>query len=415
MRVNRPAQKVYMALMNRSISNRGAALPASPIRKLVPLALDAKARGTGVLHLNIGQPDLPPPPEVVAGLRDFPRGSVIGYSLSGGTLDYVDAVRTYYAGWGAELSRDEVNVTTGGSEALLFTLLATLNPGDEMLICEPYYTNYRSIGLMAGVTVAPITTRFDDGFHLPPRERIEAAITDKTAAIVLCNPSNPTGVVYTRAELDLLVDIAVAHDLWIIADEVYREIVFAQAPDTYRTMLEIDRIAERLVVVDSVSKRFSLCGARVGSVVSRNTDVMDSVLRMSQARLAPPTLGQYAAQRAFAGDPRYIAETVDEYRRRRDVVYSALTAMPGVRAVEPEGAFYTIPQLPVDDGEAFARWLLTDFSHEGETVMVAPAAGFYATEGLGINEVRIAYVLGTDHLARAMRLLHRALDIYSGA
>jgi len=400
--------------MTRSISSRGAALPASPIRKLVPLALDAKARGTSVLHLNIGQPDLAPPQEVVDGLRNFPD-AVIGYSLSGGTLEYVDAVRKYYAGWGAELSRDEVNVTTGGSEALLFTLLATLNPGDEMLICEPYYTNYRSIGLMAGVTVAPITTTFEDGFHLPSREAIEAVVTDKTAAIILCNPANPTGVVYSKAEIDLLVDIAVKHDLWIIADEVYREIVFADAPDTYRTMLEREDIADRVVVVDSVSKRFSLCGARVGSVVSRNTDVMSAVLRMSQARLAPPTLGQFAAQRAFGGDPRYISETLDEYKRRRDVVYGALSTMPGVRAVEPEGAFYTIPQLPVDDGEAFARFLLTDFSHEGETVMVAPAAGFYATEGLGTNEVRIAYVLGTDHLERAMRLLHRALDAYSGA
>lgn len=395
------------------ISSRGQALPASPIRKLVPFALDAKARGTNVLHLNIGQPDLSPPPEVVEALRNF-ADPVIGYSLSGGALSYVDAVRDYYQGWGVTLTRDEVNITTGGSEALLFTLLATLNPGDEMLICEPYYTNYRSIGMLAGVEVVPITTRFEDGFHLPSAEALEAAVTPKTRALILCNPANPTGVVYTRAEIDMLVALAVKHDLWIVADEVYREMVFADEPDTYRTLLSLDAVADRTIVIDSVSKRFSLCGARVGSVISRNTEVMSAVLRMSQARLSPPTLGQYAAERAFGAGPAYIRDTLDEYKRRRDVVYEGLNAIPGVRALEPEGAFYTIPQLPAD-GEAFARWLLTDFSHEGETVMVAPAAGFYATPGLGTKEVRIAYVLGVEHLSRAMTVLARALDQYSGA
>ncbi len=399
--------------MPKPTSRRAATVPASPIRKLMPHALDAKARGVHVHHLNIGQPDIATPPEAIEALRAF-EPSVVAYTQSQGTPAYRETLRGYYAGWGVDLEPGQINVTTGGSEALLFTMLATLDPGDEVLIPEPFYTNYLSIARMCGIAVRPLTTRVEDGFHLPERAAVEAALTDATRAILLCNPSNPTGTVYTKAEIDLLVDLAVERDLWLLADEVYREIVYDAEPDTYRSVLTLEDIAERVVVVDSVSKRWSLCGARVGAVVSRNADVMAAVLRMSQARLSPPMLGQLVADAAHAAGEPFILAELDAYRRRRDLVFEALEAMPGVHARRPEGAFYMVARLPVDDAERFAQWLLTDFQRDGETLMVAPAAGFYATEGLGTDEVRVAFVLETDALARAMAILAAGLQAYPG-
>ncbi len=399
--------------MPKPTSRRAAAVPASPIRKLMPYALAAKARGVHVHHLNIGQPDIATPPQALEALRTF-QWPVVAYTQSQGTAEYVETLRAYYAGWGVALDPAQINVTTGGSEALLFTFLATLDPGDEVLIPEPFYTNYNSIARMCGVAVRPLTTRVEDGFHLPVPAAVEAALTPNTRAILLCNPSLPTGTVYTKAEIDLLAALAVERDLWLLADEVYREIVYAPEPDTYRTVLTLEALADRVVVVDSVSKRWSLCGARVGAVLSRNAEVMAAVLRMSQARLSPPMLGQVVANAAHrAGEPFILAE-LDAYRRRRDLVFEALDATPGVHARRPEGAFYTVARLPVDDAERFAQWLLTDFQLDGETLMVAPAAGFYATEGLGQDEVRVAFVLETDALTRAMKILAAGLQAYPG-
>lgn len=402
-----------MSSSSKPTSRRASTVPASPIRKLMPYALGAKARGVHVHHLNIGQPDIETPPQAIAALRSF-EWPVVAYTQSQGTAEYVETLRTYYAGWGVALEPGQINVTTGGSEALLFTMLATLDPGDEVLVPEPFYTNYLSIARMCGVVVRPLTTRVEDGFHLPERAAVEAALTEKTRAILLCNPSNPTGTVYTKAEIDLLAELAVQRDLWLLADEVYREIVYAAQPDTYRSVLTLGALADRVVVVDSVSKRWSLCGARIGAVVSRNADVMAAVLRMSQARLSPPMLGQLVAHAAHAAGEPFILAELDAYRRRRDLVFEALEAIPGVHARRPEGAFYMVARLPVDDAERFARWLLTDFELDGETLMVAPAAGFYATDGLGTDEVRVAFVLETDALSRAMGILAAGLQAYPG-
>ncbi|PIE19218.1 MAG: aspartate aminotransferase [Proteobacteria bacterium] len=400
--------------MTRPISQRAHRVPASAIRKLYPLARAAEARGTTVLYLNIGQPDVWSPATAGEAMRGYDQ-PLIAYTQSQGTAEYVETLRAYYASYGAALDAAHINVTTGASEGLLFAMLTALDPGDEIIIPEPFYTNYASIGVMAGVRVVPITTRFEDGYHLPPAAELAAAITPRTKALLLCNPSNPTGVVYRKDEIDAVIDLCKAHDLWLFMDEVYREFVFPDAPDTYRTLLTRDDLRDRLVVFDSTSKRFSMCGARVGCVVSRHDELMAAILRLASARLSPPRLGQLVARAAHADPEAYLAASVEEYLRRRDVVYAALTATPGVRVSRPEGAFYTMVRLPVDSAERFAKWLLTDFAADGETVMVAPGPGFYATEGLGHDEVRIAYVLDVDRLRRAMDHLAAALDAYPGA
>lgn len=397
--------------MCAQISFRGQDMPASPIRKLVPLAEAAKARGIHVHHLNIGQPDIESPTKALAALHSL-QERIITYSHSQGEAGYLDALCAYYKRYGVVLSRKNINVTTGGSEAILFAMLVTLNPGEEVLIPEPFYTNYNAFARMVGVQIKPITTHVEQGFHLPSEEHIESLIGPQTRAILLCNPSNPTGTVYHNHELELLMKLAQKHDLWLLCDEVYREFVFEPKPEMYRSLLQCSDVADRVVVMDSISKRYSMCGARIGCLVSRNTEVMDATLRLAQARLSSPQIEQILAQAAHTMPDDYIPNIVEIYRQRRDVVFQALQHTPGVVCACPEGAFYTIPELPIDNAESFARWLLTDFSYQEETVMVAPAAGFYATPGLGQRQIRIAFVLDVRELSRAMTLLQRALQQY---
>lgn len=397
--------------MCAQISSRGQDMPASPIRKLVPFAEEAKSRGVHVHHLNIGQPDIESPATVLSALGSI-REKIIAYSHSQGEAGYLDTLCAYYKRYGIALSRKHINVTTGGSEAILFAMLVTLNPGEEILIPEPFYTNYNAFARMVGVRIKPITTWVHNGFHLPPIKDIEALIGPQTRAFLLCNPSNPTGTVYRNDEIELLVQLAQKHDLWLLCDEVYREFVFDPKPGMYRSMLQCTDVADRVVVMDSISKRYSMCGARMGCLVSRNTEVMDAALRLAQARLSSPQIEQILAQAAHTMPENYFPEIIEIYRQRRDVVFEALQKMPGVVCPQPEGAFYTIPELPIDNAEAFTRWLLTDFSHQGETVMLAPAAGFYATPGLGQRQVRLAFVLNVQELSRAMTLLQRAIQQY---
>lgn len=399
--------------MSAKLSARAQRLPASAIRRLVPLAVEAKARGVHVHHLNIGQPDVWSPSTVIDAMHRYDE-PLVAYTMSRGVPEYVDVLREYYAGYGVTLSRDEINVTTGGSEALLFAMLAIMDPGDEILIPEPYYTNYTTFAQMAGGNVVPVTTTMDEGFRLPPRERIEAALTPRTRAVLLCNPSNPTGVVYTQSEIESMAALCASHNLWLIVDEVYREFVFEPGPETCRTALALDAYADRVIVIDSVSKRFSMCGARVGCVVSRHEGLMRALLRLSDARLSPPAVGQVLASHAYHAPPEYLDAAVETYRARRDLAFARLADIPGARAVLPGGAFYMIARLPVTDSLHFGSWLLTDFSRDGETVMVAPAGGFYATPGLGDDEVRLAFVIDLDPLARAMDLLAEALKVYPG-
>lgn len=402
--------------MCAQLSHRGTTFPASPIRKLVPFALEAKSKGTHVYHLNIGQPDIESPTHAMKALHDFrEKRSIIAYSHSQGESDYLDTLQRYYQGVGIELSPQQINVTTGGSEAILFAMLITLNPGDEILIPEPFYTNYNAFAQIAGARIRPITTRVEEGFHLPSSEEIEAQITPQTKAVLLCNPNNPTGTVYQADELQRIAQIAQKHDLWLLSDEVYREFIFDAEDGPHRSAMQLEGLEERTLVMDSISKRYSMCGARIGCLLSRNSDVMDAALRLAQARLSSPQIEQQIAAAAHTMPADYLPGIIDVYRRRRDVVYQALQAIPGVEVARPEGAFYTIPRLPIQNTEDFAKWLLTDFSVEGETVMVAPAAGFYATPGLGLDEIRIAYVLQEERLKRAMDLLQRAIFEYNAS
>jgi aspartate aminotransferase len=393
-----------------TLSERGRRFPASPIRKLAPLAEEAEKRGVRVLHLNIGQPDLETPEALRRRLHES-RETVYAYTPSGGTKGFIETLRAYYARIGFQLSANELLATTGGSEALLFSLLATCNPGDEALVVEPFYTNYLAFAAMAGVNIVALTSRAEDAFHLPPDDAWEAVLTPRTKVVILCNPCNPTGVVYRRDEVERLAAFCKKHDLFLISDEVYRELAFDGRAAT--SALSIEGIADRAIVVDSLSKRYSACGIRLGCLATRNADVRDACLRLAQARLSPPGLAQLAALGAAELGPDYHAAVTAEYQRRRDVLFEALSAVPGVLLHKPEGAFYCIVGLPVDDAEAFARYLLEKFSEDGETVMVAPAGGFYATPGLGRNEVRLAYVLAEPELRKAVRLLAHAIDAYN--
>jgi aspartate aminotransferase len=386
------------------------ALP-SPMRKLAPMADAAVAAGVSIYHLNIGQPDLATPAVIMQGINHF-AGPVLPYAPSQGLPETVDAWRSYYAGIGIELDRNELLVTWGGSEALMFALMAVADPGDEVVVFEPTYANYLGFARMACVTVKAVATRPEDGYHLPSREEIEARITPRTKAILFTTPGNPTGCVYSYAELETLSDIASRHDLFLIADETYREIVFDGPRDM--SMMKVARTVDRTIVVDSLSKRFSATGARMGCLASHHAGVMDGVLRFAQARLSAPTVEQRAVV-PLLRDPRPYTDTLATvYRSRCDVVFGALQKMPGVRVRHPEGAFYIQAVLPIDDCERFASWLLTDFRSEGETLMVAPGAGFYLTPGMGRQEVRIAFVLEEGALERVMVILQEALRSYPG-
>lgn len=393
------------------LSERGIRVPASAIRKLTPLSDAAKAKGTKVYHLNIGQPDLPTPQTALDAIRNIGR-TTLEYSPSQGYKSYRDKLVTYYAKYNINLTPDEIIVTTGGSEALLFAFMACLNPGDEVITTEPTYANYMSFAVSAGVTVKTITTKIENGFALPPVSEFEALITERTKAILICNPNNPTGYLYTREEMEKLRDIVKRHDLYLFSDEVYREFSYSGTP--YISACHLEGIEENVVMIDSVSKRYSECGIRIGALISRNKDVCDSVLRFCQARLSPPLLGQIAAEASIDEPEAYGKAIYDEYLERRQCLVEGLNRIPGVFSPMPMGAFYTIARLPIDDSDKFCAWCLSDFSYEGETVMMAPAIGFYSTPGKGTNEVRIAYVLKKADLERALFLLEKALEAYPG-
>lgn len=391
------------------VSARGQALPASPIRKLAPLADAARARGVRVLHLNIGQPDLETPEALRARLGSVDR--VIAYSPSAGTAGCLDAMRAYYTTLGLDVARDQIVATTGGSEAVFFAFLCLTGPGDEVIVAEPYYTNYGSFATMTGAKLVAVRCSGEDGFHLPPRDAFEKAWTPRTRMVLLCNPNNPTGTVYRRDEIEMVAAFCRDRDLFFVSDEVYREFVYDGREAI--SALQLSGFEDRVAVVDSLSKRFSACGIRLGAFISRNADVMASINRAAQGRLSPPGLAQLMALGIPEMKADYYASVRDEYQARRDTLFAGLSKIPGVFLRKPEGAFYVVARIPVGDSEDFARFLLTDFQHEGRTVMVAPAAGFYATPGLGRDEVRIAYVLNRDDLAQAIEVLAAGLQAYS--
>ena len=392
-----------------NVSRRSATAPTSPIRRLVPLANEAERRGKRVYHLNIGQPDIPTPREYLEAIKSA-QVDVLAYSPYQGLPEAIEAFRAYYAEWGIELAPEELMVTIGGSEAVLFALEVTCDPGDQVLVPEPFYPNYNGFSRLAEVELVPLTTSREEGFHLPPRGEIERLITPRTRAILFSNPGNPTGTVYREEELELLADIALRHDLFLVADEVYREFVYV---GSHRSVLSLPELREHAIMVDSISKRLSACGARVGAFASRSSEVMGAARRCAMARLSPPTLEQLGLA-AFMAHPRHrevLREMAAKYRRRRAVLAEELAKVPGVTFQLPEGAFYMMLGLPVDDAENFVRWMLTDFPGE-ETVMLAPGEGFYKTPGLGRDEARIAYVLNEHDLVRACEVLKQGLEAY---
>ena len=390
------------------ISQRGMEMPSSPIRKLAPLANEAKKQGVKVYHLNIGQPDPPTPQQGLDALGHIDR-KTLEYSPSEGYPFLRDKLVKYYAKFGIDVTPSEIIVTTGGSEALLFSFMACMDPGDEMIMVEPGYANYISFAKTAGVKVVTVTSKIEDGFALPSMEAFEKAITPRTKAILLCNPNNPTGYVYSPAELQRLKELVIKYNLFLIADEVYREFVYNGQP--YQSAMTLG-IPDNVILVDSVSKRYSECGIRIGMLVTHNKLVHDTVMKYCQARLSPPLLGQIVAEASIEGTELYAKECFDEYKARRDFFIKGLNEIPGVYSPKPEGAFYTVVKLPVADAEDFCRWCLTDFRLNGETVMMAPAAGFYSNPELGKNQVRMAYVLKIKDLAKALEVLNAALIKY---
>ena len=385
-------------------------MPSSPIRKLTPLANEAKARGVKVYHLNIGQPDLPTPQVALDSLKNVDR-SVLEYSPSPGFLSLREKLAKYYSKFNISLSPDEIIVTSGGSEAVLFAFLACLNPGDEIIIPEPAYANYMAFAISAGAVIKSVTSTIETGFALPPVEEFEALITPRTKAILICNPNNPTGYLYTRAEMNRIRDMVKKHDLYLFSDEVYREFIYTGSP--YISACHLEGIEQNVVLIDSVSKRYSECGIRIGALVTKNPQVKDAVMKLCQARLSPPLLGQIVAEASSEGTEDYAAEMYEEYVERRKCLVDGLNRIPGVYSPIPMGAFYTVARLPVDDAEDFCAWCLRDFQYENETVMMAPANGFYSTPGKGNDEVRIAYVLNKADLQRALVVLEKALEEYN--
>jgi aspartate aminotransferase len=397
--------------MTLEVSDRGRRMPASPIRKLMPVADAAKRRGVRVYHLNIGQPDLETPEPMRRRLKTAPK--VYAYSPSAGTAECLASFIEYYERLGISLSAEELIATTGGSEAVFFAMMACANEGDDVLLVEPFYTNYQAFATMAGLRLLALTCRGEDGFHLPPREAWEKALTSRTRMVLLCNPNNPTGTVYAPEELRAVAAFCRDHELFLISDEVYRELVYDGR--TLESALTLRGFEQNVVVVDSLSKRYSACGIRLGCLATRNRDVYGACLRMAQGRLSPPGLAQLVALGAGELPPDYARGVLREYEARRDVLYRGLREIPGVFLRKPEGAFYFVARLPVENSEDFASWMLSDFSHGGATVMVAPAAGFYATPGLGRDEVRIAYVLRKEDLEASVAILAAGLTAYREA
>ena len=393
------------------ISERGVQMPSSPIRKLAPLANEAKARGVKVYHLNIGQPDLPTPQKALDALKTIDR-KVLEYSPSQGFLSLREKLQAYYRKFRIELSVNDIIVTSGGSEAVLFAFLACLNPGDEIIVPEPAYANYMAFAVSAGAVIKTVTSTIDTGFALPPVEKFEELITERTKAILICNPNNPTGYLYSRAEMNQIRDLVMKYDLYLFSDEVYREFIYTGSP--YISALNLEGIENNVVLVDSVSKRYSECGIRIGALVTRNADVRRAVMKFCQARLSPPLLGQIVAEESIEGTEEYAADIYEEYVERRKCLVDGLNRIEGVYSPIPMGAFYTVASLPVDDADKFCEWCLSDFNYEGETVMMAPASGFYSTPGMGRDQVRIAYVLKKEDLQRALFILEKALEAYPG-
>ena len=393
-----------------SISNRGCAMPSSPIRKLTPLANDAKARGIKVYHLNIGQPDLPTPQKALDVMKSIDR-NILEYSPSAGFLSLREKLVKYYSRYNIDLVPDDIIVTTGGSEAVLFAFLSCLNPGDEIIVPEPAYANYMAFAVSAGAVIKSVPSSIETGFALPPVEEFEKLISERTKAILLCNPNNPTGYLYSRAEMNQIRDIVKRHDLYLFSDEVYREFIYTGSP--YISACHLEGIEQNVVLIDSVSKRYSECGIRIGALVTKNEEVRKAVMKFCQARLSPPLIGQIIAEASIEDTQEYSSEVYEEYVARRKCLVDGLNRIPGVYSPIPMGAFYTVAKLPVDNAEDFCAWCLSDFDYEGETVMLAPASGFYSTPGLGKNEVRIAYVLNQDDLKRALVVLEKALEKYN--
>lgn len=394
-----------------NISQRGVNMPASPIRKLVPLANKAKAKGTKVYHLNIGQPDLPTPEVAMEAMRRIDR-KVLEYSPSEGIRSFREKLVKYYAKFNINVDVEDIIITTGGSEAVFFSFMACLDPGDEIIVPEPAYANYMAFAISCGAVIKTVPSTIDEGFALPSVERFEELITPRTKAILICNPNNPTGYLYTRREMNQIRDIVKKYDLYLFSDEVYREFIYTGSP--YISACHLEGIEQNVVLIDSVSKRYSECGIRIGALITKNAEVRNAVMKFCQARLSPPLIGQIAAEASLDASEEYARETYDEYVERRKCLIDGLNRIPGVYSPIPMGAFYTVAKLPVDDADKFCAWCLSDFEYEGQTVMMAPASGFYTTPGLGKNEVRMAYVLKKEDLAKALVVLQKALEAYPG-
>ncbi|MGQ1891834.1 pyridoxal phosphate-dependent aminotransferase [Thermophagus sp. OGC60D27] len=393
------------------ISQRGNSMPASPIRKLVPYAEAAKQKGIHVIHLNIGQPDIFTP-EVAFDALHHLNLKVIEYSHSAGNETYRRKLASYYRSIGIDVDYNEILITTGGSEALTFAFLSCLNPGDEVIMPEPFYANYNGFATLAGIHIVPVTSAIDNAFALPPVADFEKLITSRTKGIVICNPNNPTGYLYSEEELNALRDLVLKHDLFFFSDEVYREFCYDGA--RHFSVMHLEGLKEHAVMIDSVSKRFSECGVRIGALVSKNRQLIETALKFGQARLSPPGLGQIVGEASLDTPDHYFSDVKEEYVQRRNFLVKELNQIPGVVCPEPKGAFYTMVKLPVDDSDQFCRWILNDFEFEGHTVMMAPGSGFYSSNDKGRNEVRIAYVLNRDDLAKAVTVLRKALEVYPG-
>ena len=393
------------------ISVRGLEMPESPIRKLAPLAVAAKQRGVKVYHLNIGQPDLPTPEVAIEAIRNIDR-KILEYSPSQGNLSYREKLVDYYRKYNIHVTPDDIIITCGGSEAVLLAFMSCLNPGDAIIVPEPAYANYMAFAISAGAKIRTIATTIEEGFSLPKVEKFEELINERTRAILICNPNNPTGYLYTRREMHQIRDLVKKYDLYLFSDEVYREYIYTGSP--YISACHLEGIEQNVVLIDSVSKRYSECGIRIGALITKNPEVRAAVMKFCQARLSPPLIGQIAAEASLDAPEEYSRNVYDEYVERRKCLIDGLNRIPGVYSPIPMGAFYTVAKLPVDDSEKFCRWCLEKFSYEGQTVMMAPASGFYTTPGAGRNQVRIAYVLNKEDLVSALVVLRKALEAYPG-
>ena len=394
------------------ISNRGVIMPASPIRKLVPLSNAAKSRGIKVYHLNIGQPDLPTPPEALEALKHIDR-KVLEYSPSDGIRSLREKLATYYHRFNIDVTPDDIIVTVGGSEAVLFAFMACLDPGDEIIVPEPAYANYMAFAISAGAVIKTVTSSIDEGFALPPVEKFEELITPRTKGILICNPNNPTGYLYTQSEMNQLRDIVKKYDLFLFSDEVYREFCYTGAP--YISAFHLKGIEGQVVLIDSVSKRYSECGIRIGAIITKHAELKKNVMKFCQARLSPPLLGQIVAEASIDASPEYMLDTYNEYVERRKFLIDGINRIPGCYSPIPMGAFYTVARLPVDDADRFCEWCLREFQWEGQTIFMAPASGFYTTPDHGRDEVRLAYVIEKPELAKALEVLRHALEAYPGS